>query len=146
MKTVQQVNLNLRQPEQQRTSRQSLDREILAKIWLVMSGMFGTKWTNPYGEWNNENTTIGIWGAALRGLTMDQVSFGLDAISNSGVKFVPTAPEFKEFCVGKKREAFHIAIEQATKEFNANQKRLAHKTINKDVGQSHIDKFFGITK
>ena len=111
-----------------------------------MSGMFGTKWTNPYGEWSDTNPAIPIWGAALRGLTMEQVNFGLDAISNSGAVFVPVAPEFKEFCVGQKQHHEHLAIKKATREFNNNQKLIEHKPRTRSVGKSHLDKFFGRTK
>lgn len=101
--------------------------------------MFGEKWNRPYGEWSDSNPTINIWGAALRGLSMEQVMVGLDAVSNSGEKFVPTAPEFKKLCVGEKQHHEHIAIQHATREFNENQKRLAHKPINKEVGREHIE-------
>jgi len=103
-----------------------------------MAGMFGTKWTGPYGEWSDDNPTIAIWGAALRGITMDQVTFGLDAISNSGLEWPPAAPKFKEYCTGPKQHWEHAAIEKATEEFDENQKRLEHCKINKDVGEKAI--------
>jgi len=103
-----------------------------------MSGMFGDKWNRPYGEWDEKNPSIAIWGASLRGLTMDQVMFGLDAIANSGTKFVPTAPEFKEFCTGPPEHWEHARMLKHTLEFKSNQKRLAHQKINKEVGDKAI--------
>jgi hypothetical protein len=105
-----------------------------------MSGMFGSKWTNPYGEWSDDNPTIAIWGAALRGLTMEQVNLGLDSIANSGLKFVPVAPEFKEYCTGPKQHWEHARIDRATEEFDENQKRLEHCKVNREVGNKAISK------
>jgi hypothetical protein len=102
--------------------------------------MFGTKWTNPYGEWSDTNPTIAIWGAALRGLTMEQVLFGLDSVANSGTKFVPTAPEFKEFCTGPAEHWEHARMRKADEDYE--QLRLEHKKINKDVGREALKKLF----
>ena len=110
-----------------------------------MSGMYGEKWNRPYGEWDEKNPTIAIWGAALRGVTADQVDIGLKAVADSGSAFIPTAPEFKEFCVGKKQHHEHLAIDKATREHNENMKRITHNKINREVGKKHIDIFFGRT-
>jgi hypothetical protein len=106
-----------------------------------MSGMFGEKWNRPYGEWEDSNPTINIWGAALRGLTMEQVLDGLDAVANSGATFVPTAPEFKEICLGPKEHWEHARLEASTREHNENMKRLTHNKINKEVGRDHLKKW-----
>ena len=100
--------------------------------------MFGEKWNRPYGEWDDKNPTIGIWGAALRGLTPEQIDTGLEAVSNSGGKFIPTAPEFKEFCTGPKEHWEHAQMRKAQREYVEGQKRLEHKKINKDVGRKHL--------
>lgn len=104
-----------------------------------MAGMFGEKWTRPYGEWDEKNPSIGIWGASLRGLTEDEVTAGMDTIANSGAKFVPTAPEFKEFCLGPKEHWEHARMRVAQAGYDANQKRLEHKKINREVGKKHLD-------
>jgi len=112
-----------------------LDKKLLAKIWLVMSALFGTKWSNPYGEWNEENKTIPIWGAALRGLTSEQVEFGLNEISNSGSTYVPTAPEFKEYCIGPKEHCEHKRMRLTEEQNKTNLLERKDKALTRAEGK-----------
>jgi hypothetical protein len=119
-----------------------LDRKLLAELWLIMSGLFAHKWTSTYGEWDDDNSNIAIWGSALRGVTDKQFKHGLVTVSDSGEKWPPGAPEFKLLCRGHKEHPEHAKIRIATEEFDANQKRLSHETHTPEVGNKAIKEIF----
>jgi hypothetical protein len=92
--------------------------------------MFGNQWTNSYGEWDEKNPSIAIWGAALKDISSDQFQNGLVALSNSGSTYNPTAPQFKKMCIGESAHPEHIRMTMA----NSNRKALPKPQITKEIG------------
>jgi hypothetical protein len=105
-----------------------------------MAGLFGSKWTSTFGEWSETNPTIAIWGAALQGLTEEQLDIGFKAVSDSGADWQPAAPKFKALCLGPANHHEHLAIIKADREFKENQKLLASKTHNREIGLAAMKK------
>jgi len=105
-----------------------------------MLGMFGTRWSNQYGKWAEDNTAIPIWGATLRDITDEQLTKGLKEVSDSGSKYVPTAPEFKDMCLGPKDNWEQKAFKAQEKLHEDSQKRLEKLKAPEEVGKSAIQK------
>ncbi len=82
---------------QRRTRSQPASQTGIDKIWLVMAGIFGTKWTNSMG-FDPTNKNAQTWRAVMRGVTDEQIDKGLIAYSDTGAKFIPAATEFKALC------------------------------------------------
>jgi len=81
-----------RQTRQRPASQTGID-----KIWLVMAGIFGTKWTNSMGT-DPTNLNAKTWRAVLKGVTDEQIQTGLNAFADTGAVFIPAATEFKALC------------------------------------------------
>lgn len=82
---------------QQRTKSRPASQTGIDKIWLVMAGIFGTKWTNSMG-FDPTNKNAQTWRAVMRGVTDEQIDKGLIAFSDTAAKFIPAATEFKALC------------------------------------------------
>jgi len=118
-----------------------------------MTGMFGGLWVNHFGEWDDGNTAIAIWGAALRGLSEDDIKKGLAAVSDAGASAfypVPTAPQFKELCRGPQEHPEHVRMSMADKYNKENRKRLradkADPVKQKAANKDHMKKLRGDLK
>jgi len=65
----------------------------------MMTGLFGEQWTRSYGDVPDP---LGVWRAALKGVSWNLITFGLSRMAESGAKYPPSAPEFRSLCVIKK--------------------------------------------
>ena len=82
---------------QQQTRSRPPSQTGIDKIWVVMGGIFGTKWTNSMG-FDPTNANAKIWRGVLRGISDDQIQKALNNYSDTGAKFIPAATEFKALC------------------------------------------------
>ena len=105
-----------------------------------MSGLYGEKWSNQYGEWSEKSSTVAIWGAALKGLNEDEIKNGLNAVCEQGSPFVPTAPEFKKLCKGDSEHWEHKAFEIQARE-TAERLALPKPERNLDVGEKFLSQW-----
>jgi len=64
-----------------------------------MGAMFGHTWASQYGE-SPTGLAGDTWGAALAGVTPQQVADGLRATLALGEEFPPSAPRFRALCFG----------------------------------------------
>lgn len=79
-----------------------LDDRLIAKLWLVMTRMYGHRWTSSFGE-----TDDGTWSKGLRGLTAEQISHGISKLlapDSEADGWPPSLPEFRAMCVPPKVE------------------------------------------
>jgi len=72
-------------------------QEGIDKIWIVMAGIFGTKWTNSMGIEPDGNAGK-TWRAVMHGVTLEEIVAGLKRYADTGAIFIPAATEFKAFC------------------------------------------------
>lgn len=61
--------------------------------------MYGHTWASQYGA-AASGSAAETWGAALAGLSAQQLADGLRACVSSGDEFPPTAPRFRALCFG----------------------------------------------
>jgi hypothetical protein len=83
--------LNFQQPKE--SERKQLPAETLSVLWVAMAEMFGTKWTNHYGD-----TPLTSWAVALADLTDRHIARGIRAVMDSGSEWPPSLPAFKAMC------------------------------------------------
>lgn len=67
-------------------------------VWAGLSGLYGTKFTNPFGA-NPDGATGALWQAALGDLSDEQLRHGLSKVVTAGDTFCPAAPEFRALCL-----------------------------------------------
>lgn len=65
--------------------------------------------------------------------TEEMINVGLAHARKDPSDFLPSVGKFVTWCKPQHHHE-HLAIEMATREHNANMKRLSHNKINKDVG------------
>ena len=78
---------------QKEFERKQLPAETLSVLWVAMAEMYGTKWTNHYGD-----TPNATWAAGLAGLTDRHIDRGINAVMDSGDEWPPSLPKFKSLC------------------------------------------------
>ncbi|MAK37929.1 MAG: hypothetical protein CMC15_17350 [Flavobacteriaceae bacterium] len=103
-----------------------------------MAEMFGTKWTNHYGD--EPNTT---WAVGLAGLTDKHIARGLNKVIDSGSEWPPSLPTFKAMCKAgegwQSRQSYvprleYEMTEADKKEFTNNIQKL-RDILNGKVGE-----------
>jgi hypothetical protein len=106
-----------------------LDREIIQEVWLLMTRLFGHKWTSQFGDQVDPGN---VWAASLKGLSSEQVKHGLNCLVLQGAEWPPSAPEFRKLCTGDDEVSWeHKRIERAEDEWKgmrAQWSRLEDKT------------------
>lgn len=132
---------------QQQTKQPPASQNGIDKIWLVMAGIFGTKWTNSMG-FDPTNMNAKTWRAVMRGITDDQIDKGLIAFSDTDAKFIPAATEFKALCRynGSSREQAAFDAQEARlppMRWLTDENKIAR---NKDAGRSALDEMKRLTK
>lgn len=70
-----------------------LSDRTMADLWRRMTRIFGHRWTSAYGEMDDST-----WKRGLRGLTPQQIGFGLTACIRRPAAWPPTLPEFRALC------------------------------------------------
>lgn len=71
-----------------------MGKRATAELWVLMAGMFASRWTSQYGESDAE----GVWSRALAGLTGEDVARGVARVADSRAEWPPSAPEFRAMC------------------------------------------------
>lgn len=61
--------------------------------------LYGHKWTSAYGTKDD-----GTWFAVLAGITPEQIGAGLKHCVSAGEEWPPSAPMFRQMCLGKYRK------------------------------------------
>ena len=112
-KVVGSIKAGQPQPEQPRDCGQ--ESKVMLRLWLRMTEMYGTLWTNSQGEEPNDTWTI-----ALADLTPEQIGAGLTGCWDSGKPFPPTLPEFLGLCRVNDWE-------------HARQSKLAHEVLSAPI-------------
>lgn len=65
----------------------------MAALWANMAGMFGAIWKNNYGPAPDKT-----WTNGLIGFSVETIIYASKMVEESGKKFPPSFPEFKELC------------------------------------------------
>lgn len=66
----------------------------MGKLWVLMTEMYGHKWTSVHGESDASET----WGKVLHGIDGPQMAAGMKALALSSDPWPPSAPEFRALC------------------------------------------------
>ena len=66
-------------------------------VWEKLTAFFGEKWTRSHGT--HDDST---WATVLTGVTGQQIANGLQECVKQGLKWPPSAPEFRAMCLGEK--------------------------------------------
>lgn len=64
-----------------------------------------TDWTHKHGE----SDELDVWRAGLKGITDEQLKFGVKQAADSGKSFSPNLPEFKDMCLGSLEKRLGLA-------------------------------------
>ena len=67
---------------------------LMEKLWELMTSMYGHKWTSVHGL----DDADGIWSKVLGGITGAQIAKGMQQCLDQGMKWPPSAPEFRAMC------------------------------------------------
>lgn len=85
--------------ESAQTSRETVPPqplEVMRWLWQIMSSMYGHKWVSSFGD---EVDPDKVWASCLKGISRDQIKFGLNQCATSGREWPPSAPEFRLMCL-----------------------------------------------
>lgn len=82
-----------------------LPKEEVESLWIVMLGLFGQKWVSNYGM---DPDPDNIWASCLKGIAPDQIRYGLNKVSESGLEWPPSAPQFRAMCKPPSKPPEHI--------------------------------------
>jgi len=84
----------------------------MVRLWQRMGEIYGHKWVSGYGEAltsaGDLSQTAETWLIGLSGVTGEQFASGLEICVKSGEAWPPTLPEFREMCLGKKKNEFGL--------------------------------------
>ena len=94
-------------------SRPLLPRETTLALWTMMGRLYGHRWSSAYGE---EVDPGNVWAAVLHGITEQQVRYGLRQCVEQGLDWPPTAPEFRQLCLGGRPSWERAQVERADRE------------------------------
>ena len=84
------------QKNKQHDQQQEAQAEILAdKLWPMLGDMYGHKLVSQYGE-----TPPDAWVKCLKGISGQQIADGLNACIATYAEWPPTAPAFRNLCLG----------------------------------------------
>lgn len=66
----------------------------MGKLWVLMTEMYGHKWTSVHGE----SDESGTWSKVMGGLSGQQIANGMQALALGDDPWPPSAPEFRKLC------------------------------------------------
>lgn len=81
-----------------------ISRTLILRLWERMTGQFGRKWSDQYGETPLASSGNGLtvagqeWAGVIRGVSPEKVMAACDKVRDGANGFVPTAPEFRLAC------------------------------------------------
>jgi hypothetical protein len=70
--------------------------EMMDWLWQMMGSMFGHKWVSSFGP---EVDPDRVWASCLKGISKDQIKFGLNRCALTSREWPPSAPEFRGMCL-----------------------------------------------
>ena len=73
-----------------------LPLEVMEWLWQMMGSMFGHKWVSSFGRDVDPDR---VWASCLKGISKDQIKFGLNQCALTGREWPPSAPEFRLMCL-----------------------------------------------
>ena len=75
-----------------------LPRELTETLWLLMTRLYGHRWTSNFGDQVDPGN---VWAACLRGLSAEQIKHGMSQCVAQQLDWPPSAPEFRKLCTGE---------------------------------------------
>ena len=99
------------QAHNERHSAAELNERLIDRLWVVMTDLFGHKWTS-----NHDFSDNGSWTSFLEDLSGQQFKAGIDALKDWTESWPPSATDFRSMCLGRARggeEQNMIANQQA---------------------------------
>ncbi len=153
MKTVDEL-INGKTPQQlaeygQQSSESGQQREPIRALWNLMGSMYGHKWVSSYGE---EVDPDKVWAACLRGISPEQIKFGLNQCAVLGLEWPPSAPEFRALCcddAGKEQRIFDARARETAEYLKSEQLRITDQGKQERTrakGASTIESLRGMFK
>ena len=83
-------------------SEQPLGNDIMDRLWLRMTEIYGHKWTSAYGD-----KPLTIWANALGRFDNNQLKTGLEKMLENNIEWPPTLTEFMALCKPERIEPCH---------------------------------------
>lgn len=72
----------------------------MGALWQQFADLFPHRWTPVMGIWAPDSASVNTWRSTLKGLTPKQLARGIERVRLSGSTFPPSAPEFRQLCLG----------------------------------------------
>jgi len=97
------------------TQSSSASTKLMDRLWLLMTGMYGHKWTSVQGT----SDELGIWGKCLHDINGRQIAQGMHFCATrqgDQAAWPPSAPEFREMCLSTVSGLGIPTVERAWKE------------------------------
>lgn len=91
-----------------------LDRALVETLWQLMGSMYGHKWVSSYGE---EVDPDRVWAATLYNLDEAAIRKGMRACVDQRLEWPPSAPEFRDLCIGPVEHWEHKRVEAADRDW-----------------------------
>jgi len=123
-----------------------LPLEVMEWLWQMMGSMFGHKWVSSFGRDVDPDR---VWASCLKGISKDQIKFGLNQCALAGREWPPSAPEFRLMCLDSP-DWEHKRIAQAEQEWQQTRKDLyaledqGRKERIKKAADVHLSKMKGL--
>lgn len=86
---------------------------MIETVWQLMGSLYGHRWTSAYGA---EVDPDHVWAATLTGITEQQIRYGLRQCVEQGFDWPPSAPEFRQLCLGGKPSWEHAQVAKADRD------------------------------
>lgn len=134
----------LQQAGSGQTSQQHAPPEakLIELIWGLMSSMYGHKWVSSYGDQVDPDK---VWAACLKGISREQINYGLNQCAIRGLEWPPSAPEFRAMCTddeAREWRAFRARAAETDKMLADNRLRLSDQGA-KDRAKKARDEAMG---
>lgn len=116
-KNAEQGSQSTQQDEYSYKSRTDslLSKDEIAYLWLIMSRMYGHRWTSSQGEEIDEHN---VWLAGLKGIPFGMIKTALNLLIDSEYFWPPSVVEFRSLCKKAAREQSGIkSAEEAYSDF-----------------------------
>lgn len=96
--TIQQLDESLQTSRANALNAKLLPRDLIENLWLLMARLYGHKWTSNFGDQVDPGN---VWAACLRGISADQIRFGMSELVRLECEWPPSGPEFRGMCSGE---------------------------------------------
>ena len=85
--------------------------QVMDRIWLRMTEVFGHRWISAWGESSNPDGTLTstavTWAQGLSRFSLDEIRQGLEKMVEKWTYWPPTLPEFMALCKPKRTAPYH---------------------------------------